>query len=199
MAPCLEALALGIITDDYSKYGQELYNAIVPFYGPVSLDKNGEASNGSHTANTIYTCNIPKKTRNFGVWDYRFWYDWRISPIEAAAELKTYIDMVKEATGKDKVNLMGRCYGANVIAAYLEKYEAHALESIDDVAYLSSSLLGVDYLTAIFAGEIGFSDVAIFFCKSQASASTKVRSVNCLPKLRLYLHHTPSDCFFATA
>ncbi|MGN0447838.1 MAG: hypothetical protein ACI4GC_04725 [Acutalibacteraceae bacterium] len=161
MKPCLEALVLGLATGDYTKYGEELYNAIIPFYGPLALDKNGEVSDGSYSRNTIYNCNIPKKKSGFGVWDYRFWYDWRISPIVAAEELKIYIDMVKEATGKSKVNLAGRCYGANVIASYLSKYEDHAVESVDDVTYLSSSVLGIDFMSALFSGDIKLNDVAI--------------------------------------
>ncbi len=161
MKPCLEALAVGMITGDYTQYGEELYNSFVPFYGPVALDKNGEASDGSHAQYTIYNCKLPNKTSGFGVWDYRFWYDWRLSPVTAAEELKIYIDMVKKATGKDKVNLMGRCYGANVIATYLAKYEDHAVQSVDDVAYLSSSVMGIDLLSAIYTGDIVLNDQAI--------------------------------------
>ena len=56
---------------------------------------------------------------------------------------------------------MGRCYGANVVAAYLEKYKDHAIENVADVSYLSSSILGIDMLDAIFTGEMVFEDQAI--------------------------------------
>ncbi len=161
LMPCLEKLALGFITDDYEAYAQEFYNAFIPIYGPMALDKNGEASNGSHSQYTIYNCSTPRKTSGYDQWDYRFWYDWRISPMVAADELKIYIDMVKEATGESKVNLMGRCYGANVIAAYITKYEDHAVENVDDIAYLSSSVLGIDMLSALFSGDLDFEDQAI--------------------------------------
>ena len=39
---------------------------------------------------------------------YRFAYDWRLSPYDIADELKAYIENVMAATGKDKVNLVGR-------------------------------------------------------------------------------------------
>ncbi len=154
LGPCLKKLALGFVTGDYEPYAQEFYNAFVPIYQDIALDKNGEASNGSHPQYTIYSSPVAKKTSNYGPWDYRFWYDWRISPMSVADELKEYIDMVIAATNEDKVNLTGRCYGANVIAAYVAKYEEHALTYVDDISYLASSVLGIDVLAALFAGEV---------------------------------------------
>ncbi len=154
LGPCLKKLAVGLVTNDYTEYAEELHNIIVPFYGTIALDKNGEVSDGSHPQYTVYNCKVQKKTSNYGPWDYRFWYDWRISPMVAADELKEYIDMVLEATNEDQVNLTGRCYGANVIAAYLAKYEEHAVQYVDDVAYLASSVLGIDLLGAAFSGDI---------------------------------------------
>lgn len=161
LMPCLEKLAYGLIIDDYEAYAKEFYDAFVPIYEDIALDKNGEVSDGSHPARNIYNADLPKKNGGYGEWDYRFWYDWRISPIVAADELKIWVDMVKEATGKSKVNIMGRCYGANVVAAYLDKYEAHALENINGISYLSSSVLGIDMLSSLFTGELRFDDQAI--------------------------------------
>ncbi|MBR3954382.1 MAG: hypothetical protein IKJ63_02790 [Clostridia bacterium] len=161
LVPCLKKLVKGMLTNDYKEYAQEFYNVFVPIYEDMALDVNGEVSDGSHPEYTIYNCNIPKKTSDYNEYDYRFWYDWRISPMVAADELKEWIDMVLEATGEKKVNLMGRCYGANVIAAYLTKYEDHALETVDDVAYLSSSVIGIDMLTALFTGNIRLDGDAI--------------------------------------
>ncbi len=161
LAPCLEKLVIGFITGNYEDYAQEFYNVFVPIFEDMALDKNGEASDGSHSRVNINNCEILKKTGGYNEWDYHFGYDWRISPMIAADELKIYIDMVKEATGEDKVNLMGRCYGANVIAAYLAKYEEHALSNVDDIAYMSSSVLGIDMLAALFSGEMKFEDQAI--------------------------------------
>ncbi len=154
LEPCLKKLVKGMLTDNYKEYAQEFYNVFVPIYEEMALDENGEVSDGSHPEYNIYTCNIPRKDRNYNEYDYQFWYDWRLSPMVAADELKTFIDMVLEATGETKVNVLGRCYGANVIAAYLAKYEDHALEKVDDVAYLSSSVIGLDMLTALFSGNI---------------------------------------------
>lgn len=161
LVPCFKELAVGLLTDDYQKYAEEFHSAFMQIYGGLALDENGEASDGSRPRHTIYNVDIPKKNSNYQEWDYRFWYDWRISPITVAEELKIYIDMVKEATGESKVNLMGRCYGANVIQAYITLYPEHAVESIDDIAYLASSVDGIDMLGAIFAGDLELESQAI--------------------------------------
>ena len=79
--PCLEKLAIGLVLDDYEAYAQEFYNAFVPIYEDIALDKNGEVSDGSHPARNIHNADLPKKSGGYGEWDYRFWYDWRISPL----------------------------------------------------------------------------------------------------------------------
>ena len=50
LVPCLKKLVKGMLTNDYKEYAQEFYNAFVPIYEKVALDKNGEVSNGSHPA-----------------------------------------------------------------------------------------------------------------------------------------------------
>lgn len=161
LLPCLEKLALGMLTDDFSDYAEEFNNAMAPIYEELILDKNGNVSNGSYTRFHYTTESFPKKNSGYGVWDYRFWYDWRLSPTDTAAELKDCIDKALEASGKEKVQLIGRCYGANVIAAYLELYKEHAEKHVSDVCYYSSSIMGIDFMSALFSGDIYLDDKAI--------------------------------------
>lgn len=68
------------------------------------------------------------------IWDYpeitehgrdslfRFSYDWRVSPLEVADDLKAYIDYVCEQTGHDKVKLIGFSMGTAVMLSYLKEY-----------------------------------------------------------------------------
>lgn len=161
LMPCLKKLLSGFLTGDYKPYVEEFQKAFSPIFADRVLDENGEASDGSHSTRTIYNCNMPGKTSGYSEYDYELGYDWRLSPLTTADELKIFIEKVKADTGEDKVNLMGRCYGANVVAAYLEKYKDHAIENVADVSYLSSSILGIDMLDAIFTGEMVFEDQAI--------------------------------------
>ncbi len=161
LLPCLEKLAVGMLTDDYTEYVEEFNSAMAPIYEELILDKDGNVSNGSYTRFHYTKENFPAKSSGFGIWDYRFWYDWRTSPTVTAYELKDCIDRVIKATKKDKVQIIGRCYGANVIAAYLELYKDHAKKYVSDVCYYSSSVKGIDFMSALFSGDIYLDDKSI--------------------------------------
>lgn len=154
LAPCLKELALGIVRDDYTAYCDELANTVVPLFQNVVLDKNGEASNGSGVEKESASRNYPKKSGNYGLWDYHFVYDWRLSPMDVCHQLKNHIDRVKELTGKDKVVLIGRCMGANMISAYFTEYYDHAVASVDNIVMYEPSNLGLDILGAIWSGQV---------------------------------------------
>lgn len=160
LMPCLEKLALGILINDYEPWAQEFYAAMMQIFGGQALDKNGEASDGSYPEHP-YNYSLPQKTSGYDSMDYRLWYDWRLSPLDVAVDLKNYIEDVKRVTGEDKVNIIGRCYGANVVQAYLTLYPEHALQHVDDVSYLSSSVDGIDALGALFTGDIELEDEAV--------------------------------------
>lgn len=161
LAPCLKELAKGFITNDFTAYANEFNKAMAPIYEELILDKNGDVTNGSYTRFQSSVDNCRGKTSGYDTFDCRLWYDWRESPMKTATELRDYIDDVLEATGKNKVQIVGRCYGANVIAAYLELYKEHAKENVSDVSYYSSSVLGIDFMSALFSGEIYLDDKAI--------------------------------------
>lgn len=161
LGPCLKELAKGMITNDYTSYAEEFNASWSPIFKDLILDKNGEVTNGSYTRFQTETDHLAGKTSGFGPWDCRFWYDWRESPIKTAHELKAHIDKVMELTGKDKVQLIGRCYGANVITAYLELYKDHAKTYISDISYYSSSVMGVDFMSALFSGQIKIENEAL--------------------------------------
>lgn len=151
----------GMLTDDYKQWANDFHDVFVGIYSKSALDKNGEASNGTHPEYHSSTVDVMKKSANFGIWDYRFWYDWRLSPMVTGEELEAYIDRVIGATGADKVNLVGRCYGANVIAAYVAMNKGHAEKYIDDIAYYAPSIEGIDFMTALFTGKIRLDPEAV--------------------------------------
>ena len=150
----LADFAIGMISDNYQDFADDIHKIFIDAYGKSALDKNGEASNGSKPEYHSSTVPVTEKTENFGIWDYRFWYDWRISPLVTGEELEAYIDRVLEATGKKKVNIVGRCLGANIIAAYVALCPEHAEKYVDDIGYYAPSIEGIDFMTALFTGEI---------------------------------------------
>lgn len=161
LGPCMKKLILGLMTNDYEPYVEEFYNAMAPMFEGATLDKNGEPSNGSAPEHHSSTVAVSDKKSGYSVWDFRFWYDWRLSPVTIADEMKNYIDRVIAATEKPRVQLIGRCLGANMIAAYLHYYKDHAEKYVSDVSYYSSSAMGIDYMSAIFAGELELDPQAI--------------------------------------
>ncbi len=152
---------VGMISDNYEKWAKDFHDVFVSIYEKSALDKNGEATNGTHPEHHSSTVDVAKKTSGFGAWDYRFWFDWRLSPLVTGEELEAYIDRVIEATGAKKVNLVGRCYGANVIAAYVQANKDHAEAYVDDISYLAPSIEGIDFMTALYTGEIYLDDEAL--------------------------------------
>lgn len=158
LAPCLKELAAGIITDNYDAYCDELVNHIVPLFEKVILDKNGEASNGSGIEREAAEYNYPKKSSNFALMDYNFWYDWRLSPMVVCDQLKAHIDNVKTLTGKDKVVIVARCMGTNITSAYFTKYYDHATKNVDSIMMYEPSNLGLNILGAIYSGQLKLDD-----------------------------------------
>ncbi len=154
LMPCISKLVVGLVTKDYEAYAQEFYDAFVPLFKDAILDKNGEVTNGTDVEEDSYSVALPEKTSGFGYWDYVFWYDWRKSPMDTHTELRDFIERVQKATGKNKVNLLSRCYGSNVVATYLQKNQEHAIENVKAVTYYTPSVTGIDFLSALFSGEI---------------------------------------------
>ena len=150
----LAEFALGMIADNYEIWAKDFHDIVVGIFEKSALDKNGEASNGSHPEKHSSTVDVEKKNENYSTYNYRFWYDWRLSPLVTGVELKNYIDRVLEATGEDKVNIVGRCLGANIIAAYVALCPDHAEAYVDDIGYYAPSIEGIDFMTALFTGEI---------------------------------------------
>ena len=152
----LKELPGGFVTGNWDVYCDRIYDAFAPIFEDIKLDNNGEASNGSGNAGYMMVKYFPEKTSNYGLWDYQFNYDWRLSPMLVVDELKDFIERVKTLTGKDKVRLVGRCLGGNVICSYLAKYQSHAEENIDAVMLFTPSTLGLDFFGELFSGKAVF-------------------------------------------
>jgi len=161
VGPCVKKLVVGLVTGNYDEYVEEFYSAMAPIFEGATLDKNGEPSDGSHPEYHSSEVEVSDKQGNYGIWDFRFWYDWRLSPVTVADEMKDYIDAVIAKTHKSKVQLAGRCLGANMIAAYLHYHKEHAKQYVADVSYFASSALGIDYMSAIYTGNFVLEPEAI--------------------------------------
>lgn len=144
---CLPYLAAGLASGDFEPWAKKVGEVIKPIYSDLIPDKNGNLNGGPGVVNG-YGYPI---TKGKSFYDYTFNYDWRKDTSESADTLNEYICQVKEAEQCDKVSLVGRCYGSNVIAAYLYKY-GHS--DIDTVVFYCSTALGCYASGCIFSGEI---------------------------------------------
>lgn len=56
--------------------------------------------------------------------------DWRMSQVDCAASLDSYVDEVLALTGKNKVNLMGISFGGEVVSTYLSLYGGSKVNNV---------------------------------------------------------------------
>ncbi|MCM1545193.1 MAG: alpha/beta fold hydrolase [Ruminococcus sp.] len=146
--PVLLELAAALISDEWDSYCDSLVDSVASIYADLIPNTDGEVVDGSHAGNS----NRPNgKTDNYGLEEFSFVYDWRLDPVYTAKELNDYIDSILAATGKDKVRLVGRCYGSNILTAYLHEYGNEKIEQI--VLYVPTAL-GTKMAGSLFAGKI---------------------------------------------
>ncbi len=143
----------GITTGDYTEYNDLVAGTLVEELGRFGLDENGEPSDGS--GNYADRDNWVTKRNWYGgkydLYAYSLIYDWRVDPFVTAAELDAYIQKVKAATGSEKVNLVGRCLGGNIVLAYLSEY---GYDDINSVNFYVTGMDGFELVGALFSGRV---------------------------------------------
>lgn len=147
--------AKAVMFGQWDEYADKAYDLLMKFYGGYGLNENGEVADSSGPAFTWSESALSSNYRSDTPYTYHFEYDARLSPLEIADELNEYIEAVKRVTGKDKVSIIGRCLGANVMLAYIQKYqEARNYAGLDTAVFYDSSLLGIDVLEAAMSGNV---------------------------------------------
>ena len=159
LKPILSELAQGIITKDYSKYCDEIYNAVAPIFEESLLDKNGEASDGSGWGGDALTADLIVSEVNTPENSIMFPYDWRLSPQYNAKILEKFIDRVCEEKGVEQVDIMSRCLGSTLLNCYLE--EGTNTHKVDDVVMYIPGTMGMYVLGALFSGNIDLDSESI--------------------------------------
>lgn len=156
----LSAFGSGLMASDWSIYGDALVKAMTKYYDEGTLDNSGNPKYGT----SIKKYGAPQvKKSDYGLNDYIFHYDPRLDPWETSYDLALYINSVLKATGKTKVNLIGRCMGACFVSAYLCRY---GVSKVDSVIYLASAAMGSTVCGELFSGKLEFDSESI---KSYAS------------------------------
>jgi len=153
----------GLPEDKWDTYGDALYEELAPIWDESRLDGNGNTQFGVGVAqseidywdNVAQTVNHGKDGK-FGLWDYKFRYDWRLSPYDHVDRLHQFIKDIIETTGCSQVALVGRCLGGNVITAYLDAYGSEGL--VKKVVYDEVMSNGSSVINDCFSGQVELSD-----------------------------------------
>ncbi|MGN1328621.1 MAG: fibronectin type III domain-containing protein [Eubacterium sp.] len=79
---------------------------------------------------------------------YAFNYDWRLDACENGEKLDSFIEGVKQQTGKSKVTIIGASEGTVVVSAYVDAHKND--NEVEKIVYLNSAFNGVG-ISRLFA------------------------------------------------
>lgn len=154
----LKDLGKGVILGDYDAYCDRLYDALAPAFAEMKLDNNGECTdeNGNAYFGRGFdpTTSYGRASTSISGYCYRFDYDWRLSVEYNAELLEQYVLNVLARENAQKVNLVGRCLGGNIVSAFLENASEETLSKVNKAVLYIPSTLGVDFISALFSGKI---------------------------------------------
>lgn len=166
--PFVKAYALD--TDEgWKEYCDLVYDMVAPIFDTIQLDENANPLNNTGTWFDYKTASIRKDTgSNYRVryyanndyhYDYQFYYDWRLDPMELAEQLDAYVDRVLQATGKSQVKMYVHCLGAVVFSAYIADDERAA--KVEQVVYSVPSSEESQTISALFTGNLQMTSEAV--------------------------------------
>ncbi len=155
----------GRLTGNYDNYYKAIYEEIGKLFENVRLNKDGEVDNGVGLDGWREWCNWDAQNNDhkgdkgyYSFEDYQFWYDWRKDPLEIADEFNTYVENLKRVTGCDKINVVSRCLGTNIIMAYIAKY---GTDSLHGLALNGATVMGIEPLSETASGKFNLDGDAI--------------------------------------
>ncbi len=150
----IDVFAEAFFTQEWGEFCDVVYEIITDLYGDFALDEKGNPRNNSGTGWSWDPATLGDRRNQYGNYDiqsYTFQYDWRLDPYKIADDLHRYIEDVLAATGATEVALVGRCLGANITAAYMDKYDA---QHVSDYIVYSGAQNGADIVSKLFSGKI---------------------------------------------
>ena len=155
-----QPIAKGVLLNQWDDFHRVVIDSVCELYEPFALNENGDLRDNSGNPYAVYTypLNDRRSDGGYDLFTYNFSYDWRLDPFAVAESLHTYIQEVCKATGYDKVNLVGRCLGCNIIMTYLQMYGS---DYVDQVCYYAPGFSGFECMEAFFSGDINFDVDAI--------------------------------------
>lgn len=150
----MSIFAKAVVTQQWDEFCDVLYGVFSNLYGELKLDENGKPIVNSRSdwswrvhGNATREC----LSGSHNSIKYNYYYDWRLDPYVVADDLHDYIEYIIETTGAESVALSGRCLGACITAAYMDKYDG---EYVSDYILYASALNGATICSKAFCGEL---------------------------------------------
>ena len=159
--PATPALLSGVLKE---RQQERILQVAGTFFEPIAFTKEGVPAN-----NTKKTFTYPETIDHTDGHFISFDYDWRLDPFTVAAELKDFIDYVKEQTGHDSVYLVGESMGTVQVNTYLATY---GFDGIEGVAWYNGAYNGVASCGDSFADRNNFTAESLSAFLKQLSVSS---------------------------
>ncbi len=144
-------ICFGINTcDEYAQPSDNIYTEKYPY--PVSECTEAQQKTVfGHVPFNLYETKQP--------FDHMYYFSYSSfgNHIDIVNELYDYIQMVKEQTGHDKVNLVPLSQGASVVSAMLE-YKPEVMDELHKIIFVVPALDGSTIIGDVFNGRISFLD-----------------------------------------
>lgn len=169
----LPLFAEAYFSHNWDEYSEKFLGYMLPLYEGRGCDGNGDVIDYVHYRPQYTDVNklgwYNGTTHGYHMsWNSNFFYDYRESPILIAQKLDAFVQQVKEHTGHDKVVIVTRCQGANIVTAWLQLYEsgeeseyvskadmpAQPFESVSKLVFIDSSADGIDAVEEFFSGQL---------------------------------------------
>ncbi len=136
----------------WDAYCDSMYKLIADMYADLTLGPDGEPTDNSGIIwDWKSDLKDTKENGVYGLEDYMFHYDWRRDMFYNAELLNEYINAVLEVTNSEKCVLISRCYGCNLVGAYMQEYGS---DKIDTNILYCSTANGSIVCSEMFCGNI---------------------------------------------
>ena len=118
----IPVFAKAVATNNYTEWSEKALEAIAPIYEPIQPRPDGSLPENTGINWSWSPAAVTPADPRFNFYEY--WWDFRLSPLEVADDLRAYLQCVTERTGQEKVVLESRCAGTAVAAAYQKMAQA---------------------------------------------------------------------------
>lgn len=189
--PCVPALLQFLTNRDMDAFLDVVIPAAQQLFDPIKCDENGDSVDPTVGVDRYFedSCDtydyyiredeqdgLSQACADIigGDHTFIFTYDWRRSPMDVAADLNDFIQIVKEKTGHNKVSINGQSMGSCMVQAYLALY---GTADVKNICMFSGAFTGLQMCGDLFTGELYIDPNGIVDIITQAIKGSSDQSV----------------------